>query len=62
MESMGEDGTVGMLLDLNEGTLTAYMNDRQLGVMKNRLSGEYCWFTLFYGRGSSVSIERGALP
>merc|ERR1711862_134010 len=64
-EGMGillEDGTIGMLLDLDEGTLAVYKNGRRLGAMKDRLSSEYCWFTSILNRGCSVSIERGTLP
>ncbi|EJK77230.1 hypothetical protein THAOC_00952 [Thalassiosira oceanica] len=35
--------TIGMLLNLDEGTLTVYKNNRRLGVMKDGLSGSYCW-------------------
>ena len=62
MEILNEDGIIGMLLDLDEGTLAVYKNGRRLGVMKNRLSGEYCWFTSLYRRDCSLSIERGTLP
>ena len=52
-----EGGTIGLLLDLDEGTLTVYKNGRRLGVMKDGLSGEYCWYTSIYSSG-----ERGTLP
>ncbi|EJK44137.1 hypothetical protein THAOC_37351, partial [Thalassiosira oceanica] len=42
-ESCQSGDTVGMLLNLDEGTLTVYKNNRRLGVMKNGLSGSYCW-------------------
>ena len=51
---------IGMVLDLDEGTLDVYKNDRRLGTMKTGLVGEYCWavslksFDLQY----SVSISR----
>ena len=64
-ETLSEAGTIGLLLDLDEGTLTVYKNGRRLGVMKIKLSGEYCWFTCMFGyskRKSTVSIERGKLP
>ncbi|EJK56657.1 hypothetical protein THAOC_23415, partial [Thalassiosira oceanica] len=34
--------TVGMLLNLDEGTLTVYRNNRRLGDLKEGLSGPYC--------------------
>ena len=57
----GEDGTVGLLLDLDAGTLVVYKNGRRLGVMKDGLSGEYCWFATISG-SSTVRIERDTLP
>ena len=35
---------IGMTLDLDDGTLTVYKNDRRLGVMIDGLSGSYCWY------------------
>ena len=68
-ESLSFGDEVGMLLDLDEGTLTVYKNGRRLGVMKKGLAGPYCWVaTLFNGsqvtmkRGTSVSIKRGTIP
>ena len=43
-EVLGGSGTVGLLLDLNEGTLSVFKNGRRLGVMKDGLGGEYAWF------------------
>ena len=34
---------IGMVLDLDEGTLDVYKNDRRLGTMMSGLVGEYCW-------------------
>ncbi|EJK46340.1 hypothetical protein THAOC_34995, partial [Thalassiosira oceanica] len=39
MESCQSGDTVGMLLNLDEGTLTVYKNNRRLGVLKVGLSG-----------------------
>lgn len=36
---------IGMLLDLDEGSLTVYKNGRKLGIMKRGLAGPYCWAT-----------------
>ena len=39
-----EDGDgIGVLLDLDQGTMTVYKNDERLGVMATGLSGEYSW-------------------
>lgn len=62
MESFNENGTIGLLLDLDEGTLTVYKNGRLLGVMKKGLFGEYCWYISMTSRGDTVSIKRGTLP
>ena len=39
-----EEGTrIGMLLGLDQGSMTVYKNDERLGVMATGLSGEYSW-------------------
>ncbi|EJK77734.1 hypothetical protein THAOC_00416 [Thalassiosira oceanica] len=66
MESCETGDTIGMLLNLDEGTLTVYKNNRRLGVMQTGLSGSYCWHaTCWYNNdfgGSSVTIRRANLP
>jgi len=52
---------IGMLLNLDEGTLSVYKNGRKLGVMKKGLEGPYCWAVSTLG-GAQVSIKRGAVP
>ena len=52
---------IGMLLDLDEGTLSVYKNGRKLGVMKRGLAGQYCWFVSML-RGAKVTIKRGTVP
>lgn len=37
------DGELGLLLDLDEGTLSVYKNGTRLGVMMRSHTGEYCW-------------------
>ncbi|EJK51523.1 hypothetical protein THAOC_29298 [Thalassiosira oceanica] len=49
--------TIGMLLNLDEGTLVVYKNNRRLGVMKDGLSGLYCWCASSIGE-STITIER----
>ncbi|EJK77850.1 hypothetical protein THAOC_00287, partial [Thalassiosira oceanica] len=39
-ERMPESGTIGLLLDLDEGTLSVFKNGRRLGVMKDGLGGD----------------------
>ena len=61
MERCRTGDTVGMLLNLNEGTLTVYKNNHRLGVMKDGLSGPYCWYAgvAYY---DEITIKRGAPP
>ena len=60
-EGLNEDGTVGLLLNIDEGTLAVYKNGVRLGILKEGLSGEYCWYTTLYDH-STVRIERGTPP
>ena len=60
-EGCGTGDTIGMMLNLNEGTLTVYKNNRRLGVMKDGLSGPYCWFVTLSGN-DEVTIQRGTCP
>ena len=52
--------SLGMLLDLDSGTLSVYQDDKRLGTLRDGLAGEYCW-TVGFGHGSTgdVSIQRG---
>ena len=52
---------VGMLLDLDGGTLSVYKNGRKLGVMKRGLAGQYCW-VVSLAVGTQVTIKRGTVP
>ena len=49
---------IGLLLDLQAGTLTVYKNSHRLGVMKRGLTGEYCWMVT-PSTECTISIERG---
>jgi hypothetical protein len=53
---------VGMLLDLDQGTMTVCKNDERLGVMATGLSGEYCWAVSLFVQGDSTRIEAAELP
>jgi len=62
MESVASGDEIGMLLDLDEGTLSVYKNGRKLGIMKRGLVGQYCW-VVSMGIGTSVTtIKRGKIP
>ena len=43
-----EDGELGLLLDLDAGTLTAYKNGRRLGIMKDVSTCHGCQIDIFY--------------
>ncbi|EJK76983.1 hypothetical protein THAOC_01217 [Thalassiosira oceanica] len=59
---MGVDPcTVGLLLDLNAGTLTVYKNSHRLGVMMRGLTGEYCWMVTLFTE-CMISVERAVPP
>ncbi|EJK78012.1 hypothetical protein THAOC_00112 [Thalassiosira oceanica] len=60
-ESCRTGDTIGMLLNSCEGTLTVYKNNRCLGVIKDGLSGSYCWYVRVM-EDQSVAIKRGAFP
>ncbi|EJK47417.1 hypothetical protein THAOC_33866 [Thalassiosira oceanica] len=64
-ESRQSGDTVGMLLNLDEGTLTVCKNNRRLGVIKDGLSGPYCWYVCLGKHPTvtdAVSIKRGEAP
>jgi hypothetical protein len=39
-----------------------YKNERRLGVMKDGLSGEYCWMVYLQTKNCSIKIERAQVP
>ena len=50
---------IGLLLDLDEGTLSIYQRGQRLATLKYGLSGEYCWYaSVFYD--TTILIERGS--
>ena len=52
-----------MLLDLDQGSMTVWKNDVNLGVMvAEGLSGPLCWAASFRDKGGSGRIESAALP
>ena len=54
---------IGMLLALDQGSMTVWKNDARLGVAQaERLSGEYCWAVLVYDEGNSARIESAPAP
>eukprot|EP01046_Picozoa_sp_COSAG06_P015469 COSAG06_NODE_993_length_11161_cov_12.065359_4_plen_481_part_00 len=58
MQPADEQGDrIGMLLDLDQGSMTVYKNDERLGVMATGMSGEYSWAVSLYSQGDSARIE-----
>ena len=60
-EGLTESGTIGLLLDLDEGTLSVFKNGSRLGVMKDGLGGECVWFVSVYS-ACTISISKGLVP
>ena len=60
-DGLGESGTVGLLLDLNEGTLSVFKNGRRLGLIKDGLGGEYVWFVTARSV-CTISMSKGSAP
>ena len=58
-----EGDRIGLLLDLDQGSMTVYKNDERLGVMvTSGLIGPYCWAAELHHEGDSVLIERADAP
>ena len=67
MQGAEQGDRIGMLLDLDQGSMTVYKNDERLGVMATGLSGEYCWAVSLHNRHadaepSGARIEALGLP
>eukprot|EP01046_Picozoa_sp_COSAG06_P037614 COSAG06_NODE_4265_length_4419_cov_9.045139_1_plen_302_part_00 len=61
-QTAGEGDRIGMLLDLDQGSMTVYKNDERLGVMAVGLSGEYCWAVSLGAQGNIARIEAAPAP
>ena len=54
---------IGMLLDLDQGSMTVWKNDERLGVMQAEgLRGPLCWAVEFFTQGESARIETAPAP
>lgn len=55
--------TLGLLLDLDAGSLSVYENGKHLGVLKSGLTGEYCWVVTIVDieDGTTVRIKKGSV-
>ena len=57
------DDRIGMVLDLDQGSMTVWKNDEKLGVMvAEGLRGPLCWAVSVFMAGGSVRIESAPLP
>ena len=63
MQPAEEQGDrIGMLLDLDQGSMTVWKNYVRLGMIQAEgLSGPLCWAVLVY-HGDNARIEAGPLP
>ena len=61
-EGFHVDSPCALLLDLDDGTLAVYQSGRSLGVLKDGLSGEYCWYATIYGFADPITMKRGLAP
>ena len=58
-----EGDRIGLLLDLDQGSMTVYKNNKRLGVMvAEGLTGEFCWAISMLDEGSRVRISSGPMP
>ncbi|EJK53057.1 hypothetical protein THAOC_27573 [Thalassiosira oceanica] len=62
IDGLQSDTPIGLLLDLEEGTLSIYQNGQRLATLKDGLSGEYCWYAAVGGFTRPISIKRGFAP
>ena len=54
---------IGMLLDLDQGSMSIWKNGEQLGVMQAEgLTGPLCWAAVVGQQGDSEGIEFGHIP
>ena len=57
-QTADEGERIGMLLDLNQGSMTVWKNGERLGVMQAEwLSGPLCWAVEMYAPATSARIE-----
>jgi len=61
MEKLMPGSTLGLLLDLDNGTLAVYKDRRRLGVIKDGLLGAFCWCVGMF-HPCTVEIKREPVP
>ena len=63
MQTAEEGDTIGLTLDLEQGTLTVFKNGEELGVMATGLEGGFVWaVAMGSGQDDSVRVEFVAAP
>jgi hypothetical protein len=64
MQDAREQGDrIGMLLDLDQGSMSIWKNGERLGVMQAEgLTGPLCWAAVLAGQGDSARIESAPIP
>ena len=63
MQTASEGDRIGMLLDLDQGSMIVWKNDVEMGVMQSEgLTGPLCWAISLFWEGESARIDSGALP
>lgn len=53
-----EGDRIGLLLDLEAGSLVVFKNDERVGMIAAGLTGRYCWAAVLYDKDSSVTMKR----
>ena len=64
MQTASEQGDrIGMLLDLDQGSMSIWKNGERLGVMQAEgLTAPFCWAVSLYQSGDSARIESAPAP
>ena len=63
MQRADEEDRIGMLLDLDQGSMAVWKNDVKLGVMlAEGLSGPLCWAVELIHAAESVRLASAAAP
>ena len=66
IDGFQRNAPMGLLLDLDEGSLSFYQDGRRLTTLKDGLSGAYCWYASPWINApwinESITIRRGLAP
>ena len=63
MQGAKQSDHIGMLIDLDQGSMIMWKNDEKLGVMiAEALRGTFCWAISLYRQGDSACIESAPMP